>query len=65
VTTVAPFSRAYFDLVAARPALREALGVGTPVLLAGRRASLRVAEGGIAAWTPGALDRFLQEFDRP
>ena len=31
VTTIAPFSRAYFELVAARPALREALAVGLVV----------------------------------
>lgn len=63
VTTIAPFSRAYFALLAARPALREALGVGTTVVLGGRRASLKVGEGGIADWAPGALDRFLREFD--
>ena len=63
VTTIAPFSRAYFELVAARPALREALAVGTPVLLAGKRVSLKVADGGTATWTAGAMTRFLQEFD--
>jgi Ca-activated chloride channel family protein len=63
VTTIAPFSRAYFELVAARPALREALAVGTPVVIAGRRASLKVAEGGTATWAAGAMTRFLQEFD--
>lgn len=61
--TVAPFSRAYFAVVAARPALREALTVGTPVVLAGRRASLKVSDGGITEWQPGALERFLREFD--
>ena len=30
---------------------------------AGRRASLKVADGGIAEWTGGALERFLLEFD--
>ncbi|HRP07690.1 MAG TPA: VIT domain-containing protein [Gemmatimonadales bacterium] len=64
ITSVAPFSRAYFDLVAARPGLAEALAIGAPAILAGDRASLRIADGGITTWTRGALDRFLQEFDR-
>lgn len=63
VTTIAPFSRAYFDLVTARPALAEAFGIGSPLLLGGRRASLKVADGGIAEWAPGAMDRFLKEFE--
>jgi hypothetical protein len=63
VTTIAPFSNAYFAVVRARPALRAALGIGTPVVVAGRRASLKVAEGGLSEWTAGALERFLQEFD--
>ncbi len=63
VTTVEPFSAAYFALVKARPTLAQPLTVGTPVVLAGRRASLKVAEGGVSAWTPGAMDRFLREFD--
>lgn len=61
--SIAPFSPAYFDLVKARPALKAALAVGTPVVLAGRRISLKVAEGGASEWTAGELDRFLQEFD--
>ena len=63
VTTIAPFSRAWFDLAAARPALKAALSAGTPLLLAGTRASLKVAEGGTTEWAPGALTRFLQEFE--
>ena len=63
VTTIAPFSRAYFELVAARPALREALAIGTPVLVAGRSVSLKVADGGTTTWGTGAMTRFLQEFD--
>jgi hypothetical protein len=60
---VAPFSAAYFALVKARPALKAALSVGTPVVLAGRRISLKVADGGATEWTAGELDHFLQEFD--
>jgi hypothetical protein len=63
VVTIAPFSRAYFDLVAARPALREALAIGTPVLIAGTRVNLKVADNGTTTWATGAMSRFLQEFD--
>jgi Ca-activated chloride channel family protein len=63
VTVITPYSSAYFTLIAARPALREALTVGTPLVIAGERSSLRIADGGISTWAPGALDRFLREFD--
>ncbi|MES2124802.1 MAG: VIT domain-containing protein [Gemmatimonadota bacterium] len=63
VTIITPFSRAYFDIVAARPALAEAFGIGTPLLLGGQRVSLKLADGGISDWTPGAMDRFLREFE--
>jgi hypothetical protein len=63
VTTIAPFSRAWFALIEARPALKSALAAGTPLLLAGRRVSLKVADGGTSEWAPGALDSFLKEFE--
>ncbi len=63
VTTIAPFSRAWFDLAAARPGLKPALAAGSPLLLAGTRASLKIDAGGISEWAPGALTRFLQEFE--
>jgi Ca-activated chloride channel family protein len=63
VTTIAPFSRAWFDLAAARPTLKAALSAGTPLLLAGTRASLKIAEDGMTEWAPGAMARFLQEFE--
>ncbi|NOT09428.1 MAG: VWA domain-containing protein [Gemmatimonadales bacterium] len=63
VTTVAPFSRAWFALVAARPALKPALAAGSPLLLAGARTSLKVADGGLTEWTVGALEKFLLEFE--
>jgi hypothetical protein len=63
VTTITPFSTAYFQLVRARPGLRAALAMGAPLVIAGRRASLKVADGGMSEWAPGGLDRFLEEFD--
>jgi Ca-activated chloride channel family protein len=63
VTTIAPFSRAWFDLLEARPRLAASMAAGSPLLLAGARASLKIAEGGTSEWAPGALTRFLQEFE--
>lgn len=63
VTTIAPMSRAWFALLEARPALRATLAAGSPILVAGRRASLKVADGGLSEWAPGAMSRFLQEFE--
>jgi len=63
ITTIAPFSRAWFALAEARPDLREALSAGSPLLLAGRRASLKVAEGGVSEWAPGAMESFLKAFE--
>ena len=63
VTTIAPFSPAWFALAKARPALAEALSAGSPLILAGTRASLKVMDGGVTSWSAGALDRFLKEFD--
>ncbi|MGQ0704166.1 MAG: VIT domain-containing protein [Gemmatimonadales bacterium] len=61
--TIAPFSPAYFAVIKARPALRAALAVGHPIVLAGRATSLKVTEGGMTQWSAGALERFLPEFD--
>lgn len=63
VVTIAPFSRAWFDLLAARPRLRASMSAGTPLLLAGSRTSLKVADGGLTEWGSGAMTRFLQEFE--
>ena len=63
LTTIAPFSKAWFALAEARPALREALAAGSPLILAGRRASLKVADGGVSEWGPGAMERFLRDFE--
>jgi len=63
IKSIAPFTAAYFALIRARPSLRAALAVGTPVLLAGRGISLKVADGGATEWAPGELERFLQEFE--
>jgi Ca-activated chloride channel family protein len=62
VTTVAPFSKAYFALVRALPELGPSLTAGDSVLVAGRRASLKVAAGGREALTESEIREFVKAF---
>jgi Ca-activated chloride channel family protein len=62
VTVVAPFSDAYFALVRALPELTPWLRAGDEVLVAGRRASIRIGPSGITAWRHGDLDRLAHAF---
>jgi Ca-activated chloride channel family protein len=62
VTVVAPFSDAYFALVRALPELAPWLRAGDEVLVAGRRASIRIAPAGVTAWRNGELERLTSAF---
>ncbi len=62
VTVVAPYSDAYFALVRALPELAPWLRAGDEVLVAGRRASIRIGPSGVAAWRHGELDRLARAF---
>jgi Ca-activated chloride channel family protein len=62
VTVVAPFSDAYFALVRALPELAPWLRAGDDVLVAGRRASIRIAPSGLTAWRHGELGRLTHAF---
>ncbi len=62
VTVVAPFSDAYFTLVRALPELAPWLRAGDEVLVAGRRASIRIGPSGITAWRHGDLERLALAF---
>ena len=64
VTRVAAFSDAYFALVRALPELAPFLGVGDEVVIAGRRASVRIGAGGLTAWRPGEIEAFVRSFRR-
>lgn len=55
VFAVAPFSDAYFALVRALPEIVPFLRVGEEVLVAGRRASIRITAHGTTTWRPGEL----------
>jgi Ca-activated chloride channel family protein len=62
VVTVAPYSEAYFALLRALPDLRESAALEPAVLVAGRRASIKIGEGGKTKWNPGELERLVKEF---
>jgi len=62
VVTIAPYSDAYFALLKALPDLRDAATLEPAVLVAGRRASIKIGEGGKTSWSPGELERLVREF---
>jgi Ca-activated chloride channel family protein len=62
VVSIAPYSDAYFALLKALPDLREAATLEPAVLVAGRRVSIKIGEGGKTHWLPGELERLVREF---
>lgn len=62
VLDIAPYSAAYFALTRALPELAPSLGVGEELLIAGRRASLKVAAGGRATISDAELKAFVRDF---
>jgi Ca-activated chloride channel homolog len=62
VVAIEPFSEAYFALVRALPELLPVLRELDPVLVAGQRASIRMAAGGARSLDDAALRRLVQEF---
>jgi Ca-activated chloride channel homolog len=62
VVSIAPYSDAYFALLKALPDLREAAALEPAVLVAGRRVSVKIVEGGKTRWNPGELERLVKEF---
>ncbi len=62
VLTVAPFSPAYFAVLRALPEIGPSLTVGDAVLVAGQRASLKVAAGGRDRLDPAELQVFVRAF---
>ena len=62
VVTVEPFSDAYFALLRALPELRSPAALGSSVLVAGRRVSLKIAAGGKTTWTDGELAALVRDF---
>jgi Ca-activated chloride channel family protein len=62
VTTVAPFSKAYFAIVRALPELGPSLKVGDTLLVAGRRVSLKIAAGGRDTMSDTEVREFAKAF---
>src|SRR3989441_6537136 len=62
VVSIAPYSEAYFALLKALPDLREAAALEPAVLVAGRRASIKIEAGGKTRWNPGELERLVRDF---
>jgi len=62
VVTVEPFSDAYFALLLALPELRGPAALGSSVLVAGRRVSLKIAARGKTTWTDGELATVVRDF---
>jgi len=62
VVTVAPYSEAYFALLRAMPDLSQAAALEPAVLVAGRRASIKIEAGGKTAWRPGELNALVRDF---
>jgi len=59
---VAPFSDAYFALVRALPEIAPYLAVGDQVVVAGRRASVKITGSGQTTWQPGHLEALVHAF---
>lgn len=61
VVAVAPFSPAWFAVARALPELVEALALGDQVVVAGRRASLKVAPGGATTLSTEAIAQLVRD----
>ncbi len=59
---VAPFSEAYFALVRALPEISPYLTVGDEIVIAGRRASIKVTVSGKKGWQAGELQTLVKSF---
>ncbi len=64
VVDIAPYSDAYFALLAAAPELAPYVQAFEQVMVAGRRASVRFVDGGLTSLSPERLTRLVAEFRR-
>jgi len=62
VVSIAPYSEAYFELLKALPDLRDPAALEPAVLVAGRRASIKIEARGKTRWNPGELERLVRDF---
>jgi hypothetical protein len=62
LTSVAPYSEAYFALARAMPELNQYLVLGDEIVLAGKRASIKITANGLTTWPAGQLARVVQSY---
>ena len=62
VVDVAPYSDAYFALVRALPEIAPYLAVGDQLIVAGRRASVKITAAGRTGWQVGQLEELVRAF---
>ena len=62
VLSIAPYSAAYFAVTRALPELAGSLGVGDELVIAGRKASLRIGGGGKATLSEAEVRAFVRDF---
>lgn len=62
VMSIAPFSAAYFAVTRALPELSQSLSVGESVVIAGRKASVKIAAGGRQSLTDLELRSLVRDF---
>jgi hypothetical protein len=55
ITKIKPFSKAYFDLVAALPELRASLALGDRVIAVGRDRAISTSDDGVSELAPSLL----------
>ncbi len=60
VTSIKPFSKAYFDVVAQLPELRAVFALGPRVTVVGRSRVISLSETGVSDLTPAALDALVR-----
>jgi len=62
VLSIAPFSAAYFAVVRALPEVGQSLAVGESVVIAGQRASIRIASDGLQSLGTLELRNLVRDF---
>jgi Ca-activated chloride channel family protein len=55
VTTIKPYSKAYFDLLQQVPELKPVFALGDRVVVVGKTRAIRVDDSGVAEMTPSAM----------
>lgn len=62
VVRVEPYSAAYMALLRALPELTEPARLGESVVVAGRRVTIEIVDGGKTGWGTGELEKVVREF---